>query len=144
MVANPKTIAAIGNTLSPSPNMEVSGLENRTKSREQNSTWHGNIDRFPRGTDRTRSGDVGTLPPWPDAGNMDVGGVAMLTVADVAEMLQCSVRSVYRLVDAGKMPPPVKLGKMIRWPCGRIRDWIDSGCPQDESIPREDSVNAYK
>ena len=54
---------------------------------------------------------------------------ALLDVQAVAEMLGCSARHVYRLSDAGRMPPPVKLGALVRWSAGAIREWIDAGCP---------------
>ncbi len=53
----------------------------------------------------------------------------MLTVHEVARMLNCSARTVYRLVDAGKMPRPVKLGALVRWPKTAIEQWIAEGCP---------------
>ena len=55
---------------------------------------------------------------------------AMLTVHDVARMLCCSARSVYRLTDAGRMPRPVKLGSLVRWPQEAIEQWIAQGCPR--------------
>lgn len=58
-----------------------------------------------------------------------VQGAQLLDVFAVAEMLGCSQRHVYRLSDAGKMPPPVKLGSLVRWSAFAIREWIDQGCP---------------
>jgi len=54
---------------------------------------------------------------------------AMLTVRDVARMLNCSARTVYRLTDAGTMPKPVRLGALVRWPRETIETWIRQGCP---------------
>lgn len=53
----------------------------------------------------------------------------MLTVKEVAAILKCSPRTVYRLADAGKMPPPCRLGAMVRWPCAVVESWISQGCP---------------
>jgi len=58
--------------------------------------------------------------------------VALLTVRDVARLLNCSPRSVYRLTDSGGMPRPVKLGGLIRWPRQVIETWIAMGCPKAE------------
>jgi excisionase family DNA binding protein len=55
---------------------------------------------------------------------------AMLTVHDVARMLNCSARTVYRLTDAGKMPRPVKLGALVRWPREVVEQWIAAKCPK--------------
>ena len=41
----------------------------------------------------------------------------------------CSVRHVYRLCDAGKMPRPVKLGALVRWRRSVLMDWLNAGCP---------------
>jgi excisionase family DNA binding protein len=53
----------------------------------------------------------------------------MLTVQDVAGILKCSARTVYRLVDAGRMPPPCRLGALVRWPAAAIESWVADGCP---------------
>lgn len=55
---------------------------------------------------------------------------AMLTVHDVARMLNCSARTIYRLTDAGRMPRPVKLGALVRWPREQVEAWIADGCPK--------------
>lgn len=54
---------------------------------------------------------------------------AMLDVAGVAELLGISTRHVRRLVDAGKCPQPVRLGRVCRWPRPVVDSWIASGCP---------------
>jgi excisionase family DNA binding protein len=53
---------------------------------------------------------------------------ALLDVRAVAAVLGCSTRHVSRMADAGRMPPPVKLGALVRWPRETIDDWIASGC----------------
>ena len=55
---------------------------------------------------------------------------AMLDVQAVAELLACSTRHVYRLADSGRMPRPVKLGKLVRWSRSVIEEWIAGGCPR--------------
>ncbi len=55
--------------------------------------------------------------------------MSMLTVDEVAKLLACSGRHVYRLVDAGHMPAPVRLGRAVRWPRIAIETWIIEGCP---------------
>jgi len=56
--------------------------------------------------------------------------VKLLDVQAVAELLNCSERTVYRLSDSGRMPRPVKLGRLIRWPYAEICEWIAAGCPR--------------
>lgn len=53
----------------------------------------------------------------------------LLAVLAVAELLGCSVRHIYRLSDAGRMPAPVKLGSLVRWNPTAIDTWIEQGCP---------------
>ena len=67
-----------------------------------------------------------TLPTSADA------SAKLLDVQAVADLLGCSARHVYRLSDAGKMPAPCKLGSLVRWNSGAIREWIDAGCPAVE------------
>lgn len=59
---------------------------------------------------------------------MKRGKVDFLKVDGVAEMLDCSVRSVYRLADAGKLPRPVRLGGMVRWNRAELESWVADGC----------------
>ena len=56
----------------------------------------------------------------------------MLTVRDLAHLLQCSPRTVYRLNDAGHLPRPVRLGALLRWPRAAIETWIAQGCPNPD------------
>ena len=55
---------------------------------------------------------------------------ALLDVEQVGNTLRCSARHVIRMVDRGAMPPPVRLGALVRWQRGAIEKWIDSGCPR--------------
>ncbi|WLD13111.1 helix-turn-helix transcriptional regulator [Planctellipticum variicoloris] len=61
---------------------------------------------------------------------------ALLTVRQVAELLVCSPRHVYRLSDAGRMPRPVRLGGLIRWQKSEIDAWLAAGCPPARSMPK--------
>ena len=57
----------------------------------------------------------------------------MLTIREIAEMLRCSARTLYRLKDAGHMPKPIRIGKLIRWNRSEIEIWINAGCPRNVS-----------
>ncbi|TWT92176.1 helix-turn-helix transcriptional regulator [Neorhodopirellula pilleata] len=60
----------------------------------------------------------------------DGRGRAMLSVDDVAELyLNCSGRHVRRLVDAGRMPKPIRLGSLVRFLRSDIEQWLADGCP---------------
>lgn len=54
---------------------------------------------------------------------------ALLTVKQVAALLGCSARHVYRLADRGAMPRPKKLGEvLVRYNRSEIERWITDGC----------------
>ena len=63
----------------------------------------------------------------PNARNVSAQSI-MLTVSSVATMLACSPRTIYRLADAGSIPPPVRIGGMVRWPRELLEKWIADGC----------------
>lgn len=54
---------------------------------------------------------------------------AMMSVDDVAMEIGCCSRSVRRWADSGRMPRPIKLGSLVRWPRVVIEQWIQDGCP---------------
>ena len=58
------------------------------------------------------------------------GEPLLLTVAGVARLLGVSARTVRRLVGAGRLIAPVKLGGSVRWRADELRKWIASGCPR--------------
>lgn len=67
----------------------------------------------------------------------DGRGRAMLSVDDIAnDYLGCSSRHVRRLADAGRMPRPIKLGSLVRWPRSVIEQWIADGCPNVRNLAK--------
>jgi excisionase family DNA binding protein len=61
---------------------------------------------------------------------------ALIDVKFVAALNSCSPKHIYRLVDAGKMPPPVRLGALVRWNRATIDAWIAAGCPSMKGAKR--------
>jgi excisionase family DNA binding protein len=57
-------------------------------------------------------------------------GQRLISVDRVAELLDVSVRTVWRLRSAGQIPEPVKLGRSIRWNAAELSTWIERGCPK--------------
>lgn len=57
----------------------------------------------------------------------------LLTKQQAAVLCGVSDRTLMRLADAGRAPPPVKLGAdrraAVRWQRSRLLAWIDAGCP---------------
>jgi excisionase family DNA binding protein len=72
-----------------------------------------------------------TLPahPAPPSALLDVKAVAML--------LDCSARHVFRLADAGELPAPIRIGRLVRWRRVDLDSWLAS-CPtlRDERLAR--------
>ena len=52
----------------------------------------------------------------------------LIDVRRVASLLGCSPRTVYRLSDGGRMPPPHRLGALVRWSKPAVESWIAGGC----------------
>jgi excisionase family DNA binding protein len=64
----------------------------------------------------------------PTATAPEPSAAQLLDVQAVARLLACSPRHVYRLSDAGRMPPPVRLGALVRWRRQDIDAWLAGGC----------------
>ncbi len=53
----------------------------------------------------------------------------------IAALIPCSPRHVRRMADAGLMPRPVHVGRLVRFrlrtgnPTTGVLDWIEAGCP---------------
>ena len=54
---------------------------------------------------------------------------ACLTADELAHTLGISVRHLWRLHDAAKLPAAVRLGRSVRWPKVLIDAWLAAGCP---------------
>lgn len=48
----------------------------------------------------------------------------LLTCDQVAELLGCSTRLVFKLVKSGELPRPIKIGTNSRWRERTISEWI--------------------
>ena len=53
----------------------------------------------------------------------------LIDIASIAQMLKCSTRHVRRLIEARRIPRPIKLGKLLRWIKADIDRWFIEGCP---------------
>ena len=65
----------------------------------------------------------------------------LLDVRQVASILNCSIRHVFRLSETGRIPHPIKLGALVRWPKVSLDRWIDKGCPSTQKILQRRSKN---
>ena len=53
----------------------------------------------------------------------------LLSAETLAEFLQVSVRTLWRLRAERKIPTPVSVGGSVRWRTKDIEAWIAKGCP---------------
>jgi predicted DNA-binding transcriptional regulator AlpA len=53
---------------------------------------------------------------------------ALINVGQVAKLYCCSIRHAWRAADQGLIPHPLRVGRIVRWRLGTIRDHIRSGC----------------
>ena len=66
--------------------------------------------------------DRDSMGPIPNRQN--VAG-QYLTIAEVAQLLKLSPRTVRRLVAAGKLPPPIRLtGRIVRFDVREINEYL--------------------
>ena len=54
----------------------------------------------------------------------------LIDVSDLATMLNISTRTVWRLLSAGKMLAPIRIGGAVRWRYQEVHRWIEQGCPE--------------
>lgn len=53
----------------------------------------------------------------------------LLTARELADMLNVSVRTVWRLRSSAAIPAPVRIRGSVRWNRDEVQRWIDQGCP---------------
>jgi predicted DNA-binding transcriptional regulator AlpA len=52
-----------------------------------------------------------------------------LSAADVAKLLNISIRHVWALNSSNQLPRPLKLGRLTRWRASDICSWLEAGAP---------------
>jgi predicted DNA-binding transcriptional regulator AlpA len=57
------------------------------------------------------------------------GRPLVLSAADLARDLRVSVKTIWRLDASGKIPRPIRVGRLLRWDRGEIVRWIAAGGP---------------
>lgn len=58
----------------------------------------------------------------------DTEAPTLIDAEALAKMMDISVRTLWRLLSAGKLPQPVRIGRNTRWRLAEIRRWIEGGC----------------
>ena len=78
-------------------------------------------------------------PDWRDAHlhkhdlhkglDVDPTGERMLVGIDnLSWCMDTSPTTIRRWSERGEMPPPIKIGTLVRWDVRAIRQWIEGGC----------------
>ncbi len=57
------------------------------------------------------------------------GQASLLSVCQVAAMMQISKRTVWRLLSSGELIAPIRIGGNTRWSRNDLENWIAEGCP---------------
>jgi excisionase family DNA binding protein len=55
---------------------------------------------------------------------------ATYTVGQVAGLLQCSQRHVWRMADLNAIPGKLRVGRLVRFNRAAVDAWIAAGCPK--------------
>lgn len=58
---------------------------------------------------------------------------ALISAVELAELLQISTRTLWRLRSAGKLIKPIKLGGSTRWRLDEVQTWVANGCPAPDA-----------
>ena len=67
--------------------------------------------------------------------------IDLLTVNDVAKRMKLSTRSIWRLVDAGSIVSPIRIGGSIRWRSTDFNLWLASQPSEEERTQKKLSKN---
>ena len=72
------------------------------------------------------------------------GTVRLLTTADLGKQLQLSKRTISRMLSAGELPPPVRIGRLVRWREADIAQFIERLIDQKpQSSYNRETVQTY-
>jgi excisionase family DNA binding protein len=58
---------------------------------------------------------------------------ALITPRELAHLLSVSVRTLWRLRSAGRLPTEIRLGGSVRWRRADACAWIAAGCPDRQA-----------
>jgi predicted DNA-binding transcriptional regulator AlpA len=46
-----------------------------------------------------------------------------------AKLLKVSERTLWSMHHTGAMPPPIRIGRAVRWGLETLKKWVEEGCP---------------
>ena len=59
----------------------------------------------------------------------------LVSISEFAGRLGFSSRQIYRLLARGEIPPPVKIGRVSRWPESEISAFIEKKMSERKGAP---------
>ena len=65
----------------------------------------------------------------PEPPTVDDLAPLLMTANDLAHMLAVSRLTIWRWRSAGRLPPPLRIGRVVRWKRSEIETWLAAGCP---------------
>ncbi len=119
--------------MSIQPFSQLSGAPSEVKSEPSASVTQGGGGTRPAAIDKSvpaATAPAGSAPSKPESPLMDI--------KELAALLTCSTKHARRMADAGRCPPPIRLGTLVRWNRITVDDWIGAGCPvvRQQRLPR--------
>lgn len=96
-------------------------------------SWAARVERCLDGGEPSQAAAEKTAraePAQPESASADI---RLLSAEDLAREIGCSVRSVRRLDQEGRLPRPVHVGRMVRWRRAEVFAWLAADCPPRES-----------
>jgi excisionase family DNA binding protein len=51
---------------------------------------------------------------------------------EAAKLLKVSERTLWRMHTTGEMPPPIRIGRAVRWSLETLKNWVEEGCPHSQ------------
>lgn len=61
----------------------------------------------------------------------------LIDIKATAKLLDLSERTVWGMANSGRIPKPIKIGRLVRWSHEEFRAWVSAGCPAREKWERQ-------
>jgi len=113
-------MSAKSNPLSPAPTIAPLALHPRDAAAALGVS---------EATSPTSSAASAEAPRPPLATNDGSEELPLIDVGEFAAKLGVSPQHIRRMADAGRCPPAIRLGRLVRWSRTVVDDWIAAGCP---------------
>lgn len=50
---------------------------------------------------------------------------------EAAKLLKVSSRTLWSMQKEGRMPAPIRIGRVVRWSYEALKRWVEAGCPRE-------------